>query len=74
MDGLDEQITDLGPGINERTDGGPANRSAASPPEAELRDDFDQQAFHDSVLGQRLLPPDILKHTVMTEFVPSQIH
>ena len=40
--------------------------------ELALRDDFDQQAFHDFVLAQGLLPPDILKAAVMQEFVPSQ--
>ena len=38
-----------------------------------MRDDFDQQAFHDFVLAQGLLPPDILKDAVMNEFVPSQL-
>ena len=38
-----------------------------------LRDSFDQQAFHDLVLAQGMLPPDILKDAVMTEFVPSQL-
>ena len=37
-----------------------------------LRDKFDQRAFHDFVLAQGLLPPDILKDSVMNEFVPSQ--
>ena len=41
--------------------------------ELRLADDFDQKAFHDFVLAQGLLPPDILKDAVMTEFVPSQI-
>ena len=40
--------------------------------ELALRDDFDQQAFHDFVLAQGLLPPDILKAAVMQEFVPRQ--
>ena len=40
--------------------------------ELALRDDFDQQAFHDFVLAQGLLPPDILKTAVMQEFVPDQ--
>jgi hypothetical protein len=40
--------------------------------ELALREDFDQQAFHDFVLAQGLLPPDILKTAVMEEFVPSQ--
>jgi uncharacterized protein (DUF885 family) len=40
--------------------------------ELRLQDDFDQQAFHDFVLDQGLLPPDILREAVMQEFVPSQ--
>ena len=40
--------------------------------ELRLRDRFDQRAFHDFVLEQGLLPPDILKEAVMTEFVPAQ--
>ncbi len=40
--------------------------------ELALREDFNQQAFHDFVLAQGLLPPDILKAAVMEEFVPSQ--
>ena len=40
--------------------------------ELRLRDDFDQRAFHDFVLAQGMLPPDILKEAVMNEFVPSQ--
>ena len=42
--------------------------------ELKLRDDFDQQAFHDFILAQGLLPPEILKDAVMTEFVPSQLN
>ena len=38
-----------------------------------LKDNFDQQAFHDFVLAQGLLPPDVLKEAVMTRFVPSQL-
>ena len=37
-----------------------------------LKDDFDQQAFHDFVLAQGLLPPEILKAAVMEQFVPNQ--
>lgn len=37
-----------------------------------LRDDFDQQSFHDFILAQGLLPPDLMKKAVMDEFVPSQ--
>jgi len=40
--------------------------------ELKLRDDFDQQAFHDFVLSQGMLPPHLLKDAVMNEFVPSQ--
>ncbi|HSD70010.1 MAG TPA: DUF885 domain-containing protein, partial [Woeseiaceae bacterium] len=39
--------------------------------ELALRDDFDQQAFHDFVLSQGMLPPDLLKSAVMENFVPS---
>ena len=41
--------------------------------ELKLQDAFDQQAFHDYVLQQGLLPPDILKRAVMEEFVPAQL-
>jgi uncharacterized protein (DUF885 family) len=40
--------------------------------ELKLRDAFGQRAFHDYVLSQGMLPPDILKDAVMNEFVPSQ--
>ena len=40
--------------------------------ELALQGDFDQQAFHDFVLAQGILPPDILRDAVMNEFVPSQ--
>ena len=40
--------------------------------ELKLRDKFDQQAFHDFILDQGMLPPSILKEAVMNEFVPSQ--
>ncbi len=42
--------------------------------EVKLQDNFDQQAFHDFVLSQGMLPPDILKAAVMEEFVPSQLN
>ena len=42
--------------------------------ELKLRDDFNQKAFHDFVLAQGLLPPDILKDAVMNDFVPSQLN
>ncbi len=40
--------------------------------ELKLRDKFDQQAFHDFILDQGMLPPHILKDAVMNEFVESQ--
>jgi uncharacterized protein (DUF885 family) len=40
--------------------------------ELKLRDGFNQRAFHDFVLAQGMLPPNILKDAVMNEFVPSQ--
>ncbi len=40
--------------------------------ELKLRDKFDQQAFHDFILEQGMLPPHILKDAVMNEFVESQ--
>lgn len=42
--------------------------------ELKLQDAFDQQAFHDFILDQGMLPPDILKRAVMDEFVPSQLN
>ena len=42
--------------------------------ELKLRDKFNQRAFHDFILAQGLLPPDILKDAVMNEFVPSQLN
>ena len=42
--------------------------------ELKLRDRFNQQAFHDFILDQGMLPPHILKDAVMTEFVPSQLN
>lgn len=42
--------------------------------ELRLRDDFNQQAFHDFILAQGILPPDILKDAVMNEFVPSRLN
>ena len=41
--------------------------------ELRLRDKFDQRAFHDFVLAQGILPPEILKEAVMNEFVPAQL-
>ena len=42
--------------------------------ELKLRDNFNQQAFHDFILDQGMLPPHILKDAVMNEFVPSQMN
>jgi hypothetical protein len=42
--------------------------------ELALREDFDQLAFHDFVLAQGMLPPDLLKTAVMEEFVPSLLN
>ena len=43
-----------------------------APTELALEDRFDQQAFHDFVLAQGLLPPHLLKAAVMEEFVPAR--
>ncbi len=37
-----------------------------------LKDDFDALAFHDFILAQGLLPPELLREAVTEEFVPSQ--
>jgi len=42
--------------------------------ELKLQDAFNEKAFHDFVLDQGMLPPDILKSAVMDEFVPSQLN
>lgn len=42
--------------------------------ELKLQGEFNQQAFHDFVLDQGMLPPEILKAAVMDEFVPSQLN
>ncbi|MGB5335996.1 MAG: DUF885 domain-containing protein, partial [Woeseiaceae bacterium] len=41
--------------------------------ELKLREQFDQKAYHDFILAQGMLPHDILKEAIMTEFVPSQL-
>lgn len=41
--------------------------------EVMLGESFDQQAFHDFVLAQGLLPPTVLQQAVMDEFVPAYI-
>ena len=40
--------------------------------ELALRDDFDQQSFHDFILAQGMLPPELLKKAVLEDFVTSQ--
>jgi uncharacterized protein (DUF885 family) len=40
--------------------------------EAALGAKFNQQRYHDFLLAQGLLPPDLLRKAVMEEFVPSQ--
>jgi len=40
--------------------------------ELELGDDFDQLAYHDFLLAQGVLPPEILRAAVFEDFVPGQ--
>jgi len=40
--------------------------------EAALGTKFDQKKFHDFILAQGLLPPDLMRKAVMEQFVPSQ--
>jgi len=37
--------------------------------ELRMRDRFNQRAYHDFLLQQGLLPPDILRQAVLSEFV-----
>ncbi len=39
--------------------------------ELALREKFNEQAFHDYILGQGLLPPDLLAKSVLEDFVPA---
>lgn len=41
--------------------------------ELSLRDQFDAQAFHDFILAQGLLPPEVLKQTVKNDFVAPRL-
>lgn len=41
--------------------------------ELALRDRFDQQEFHDFILAQGLLPPDLMAEAVMEEFVEPRL-
>jgi uncharacterized protein (DUF885 family) len=40
--------------------------------EAALGSKFNQQKFHDFILAQGLLPPDLMRKAVMEDFVPKQ--
>lgn len=40
--------------------------------EAALNSKFNQKAFHDFILAQGLLPPDLMRKAVMDDFVPAQ--
>jgi uncharacterized protein (DUF885 family) len=40
--------------------------------EAKLGAKFDQKKFHDFILAQGLLPPDLMRKAVMEDFVPAQ--
>jgi uncharacterized protein (DUF885 family) len=40
--------------------------------EAALGKKFDQKKFHDFILSQGLLPPDLMRAAVLEEFIPSQ--
>jgi uncharacterized protein (DUF885 family) len=40
--------------------------------EAALGARFNQKRFHDFILGQGLLPPDLMRKAVLEEFIPSQ--
>ncbi len=40
--------------------------------EAALGARFDQQKFHDFILAQGLLPPDLMQKTVLDDFIPAQ--
>src|SRR5579859_1165130 len=40
--------------------------------EAALGAKFDQKKFHDFILGQGLLPPDLMRKAVQESFIPSQ--
>jgi uncharacterized protein (DUF885 family) len=40
--------------------------------EARLGPKFNQKKFHDFILAQGLLPPDLMRKAVMEDFVPQQ--
>ena len=41
--------------------------------ELALQDEFSARAFHDFILAQGLLPPELLQKAVMERFVPQQL-
>lgn len=40
--------------------------------EEKLGSKFDQKKFHDFILGQGLLPPELMRNAVLQEFIPAQ--
>jgi uncharacterized protein (DUF885 family) len=40
--------------------------------ELQLRERFDMQSYHDFVISQGLVPPDVLERAVMEQYVPSR--
>jgi uncharacterized protein (DUF885 family) len=40
--------------------------------EMALRDKFDVQSYHDFVISQGLVPPELLEQAVMEQYVPSR--
>jgi uncharacterized protein (DUF885 family) len=40
--------------------------------EASLGKKFDQKKFHDFILAQGLLPPDLMRRAVFQDFIPAQ--
>jgi uncharacterized protein (DUF885 family) len=40
--------------------------------ELKLGDRFNQRKYHDFVLEQGLLPPELLRRAILDEFVPTQ--
>jgi uncharacterized protein (DUF885 family) len=41
--------------------------------EAALGPKFNQKSFHDFILAQGLLPPDLMRDAVVNDFVPAQL-
>jgi uncharacterized protein (DUF885 family) len=40
--------------------------------ESQLGSKFNQKKFHDFILSQGLLPPDLMRRAVLEDFVPAQ--